>query len=167
MLVVLPGEDQVLIVVLVPKGGLDGERPQRGVDCQRREAVDLVVEHAGWPSRMLISAVPQLESATPSKRGNEHAIEVHETQLGATYEDIAMLEIAMGDMRCFKLSHQPCPLLRKVGENFGPLDHLSQIHVQGVALQPLHHEDRIRRPIDADSRRVVFEFHDCRKRRRV
>jgi hypothetical protein len=74
-----------------------------------------------------------------------------------------MLQIAVSNMGGLKLSDQPCPLLRKVREYFGPLDYLSEIHVQGVAMQPLHHQNRIGRPIHADSRRVVFVFHDCRK----
>jgi hypothetical protein len=157
------GKDEVLIVVLAPEVRVGGKCPQRGINHERREPVESLVEHIRRARRVLIGAVPEFDCLSASKCRNKHAVEVHEPELATADEHIAVLEVSVRDPREFQLRDDAQPFLCEKADDVTLGHDLAQVNVESVTAQPFHHENGVLCARDPNTSGVVVEPNDQRK----
>src|SRR5262245_54861117 len=100
---------------------------------------------------MLIVAMADFVAHVAGKRRHGHGIVIDQPEIAAADQNIPVLKIAMSNIVLTEYSEQSHPSVHERGNRRHVADALFNVVSEILSFDPLHFQDRIPLPVDADT----------------
>ena len=144
---------------------VERQTQQRERNHPHRKIIEIRTVIARRTHRMLIIRLPQFIARASRQRRHKHAIVIKQTQLMIDDKQIAVLQIAVCDICAAQRFRQLQKLARDFEERSRIIQMLRNVHVEAIALDPIHFHNRKPLPAQTNALRQKRKFHRVRQRR--
>ena len=145
---------------LAPKRMVRRDGPERQVDDDRGEGVSPFAEIGARALGVLKVLVASLGPDVSPQARHVHVVVVDQEDPRALNDYVAVLKVAVGDVRRAKVGHHLAPHLGHLGKDDGPAEVLLDEQVEELADRPLHLDDRKVGPANANALLEIGELHE-------